>query len=164
VFKWLREAAENKIVQSHLSEMMPYLRQLSSCSDEDVASIYLAALAFRNIYKRASGIDLFFPHETIEKHKTIALEIGAHIRDAQKSTLYVSAAGLKMWLFTIRSVMHDELRPVGVALWREIPRGFPYVRTAAEEGYDHTGVRIDLTDCGMVPRGFQSELPLPGST
>jgi hypothetical protein len=131
VFKWLREATEKKIIQSHLSEMMPYLRQLSSASDEDVASIYLGALAFRNIYKK-TGIDLFNLQEAIEKHKTIALEIGAQIRDAQKSTLYVTAAGLKMWLFTIRSVMHDELRPVGVALWRQIPRGFPYVRTLAE--------------------------------
>jgi hypothetical protein len=154
MFKWLREAAENKIVQSHLSEMMPYIRQLISASDEDVADIYLAALAYRNTYKKA-GIDLFKPQEAIEKNKTIALHIGAHIRDAQKSTLYVTAAGLKVWLFTIRSVMYDELRPVGIALWRELPRGFSHVRTAAEAAYEKTGVRIDLTDCGMVPLGFE---------
>ena len=136
--------------------MTPYLRQLIRCSDEDVAEIYLLALTFRNIYKRSSGIDLFNPQEAIEKHKTIALEISSHIRDAQKSTLYVNAAALKMWLFTIRSVMHDQLRPVGVALWREIPRGFPYVRAAAERSYQKTGVRFDITDCGMVPLGFES--------
>jgi hypothetical protein len=109
----------------------------------------------QSTYKK-TGIDLFNPQEAIEKRKTIALEIGADIRDAQKSTLYVTAAGLKMWVFTIRSVMHDELRPVGVALWRQIPRGFLYVRTAAEGVFEATGVRIDLTDCETVPRGFDS--------
>jgi hypothetical protein len=155
VFKWLREATENKIVQSHLSEMMPYLRQLSNASDEDVAHIYLAALAYRNTYKKTVGIDLFNPQEAIEKNKAIALDIGAHIRDAQKSTLYVTAAGLKVWLFTIRSLTHDELRPIGVALWRQFPRGFPHVPTVAEAVYETTGFRNDLTDSRIVPLGFE---------
>jgi hypothetical protein len=154
MFKWLRETVESKIVQSNLSEMMPYLRELSGTSDEGVAHVYLAALSYRNIYNKTAGIDLFNPQEAIEKNKAIALHIGAQIRDFQRSTLYVSAAGLKMWLFTIRSVMHDELRPLGVALWRQFPRGFPHVCAIAEEVYQTTGVRNDITDFGMVPMGF----------
>lgn len=155
MFKWLREAAESKIIQSHLSEMMPYLRQLNDASDEEVAFLYLTALSYRNVLKRTAGIDLFNPQEAIEKNKVMAIQIGAQIRDRQKSTLYVSAAGLKVWLFTIRCVMHDELRPVGVALWRQLPRGFPYVRALAEQIYETAGIQNDITDLGAVPLGFE---------
>lgn len=96
MFGWLREKAEQKIIQSHLSEMMPWLRQLSSISDEDVAPIYLSALGYRNILKRRTGIDLNKPEEAVEKRKMLTVELGGQIRDAQKSSLFVSANGLKV--------------------------------------------------------------------
>ena len=68
MFKWLRNAAEKKIIQSHLSEMIPWLRKLSSIPDEDVAAIYLSALMFRNIIKRHEGIEFIKTGEAIEQH------------------------------------------------------------------------------------------------
>jgi hypothetical protein len=151
---WLREKAEQKIVQSHLSEMMPYLRQLSSISDDEVALIYLHALSYRNITKKHTSMDLFKIKEAIEKNRMLAVRIGKEIRDHQNSSLYVSAAGLKVWLFTIRSVMYDELRPIGLGLWRELPRGFPYVHTLSRQIFEQSGIQNDLTDFGAVPVGF----------
>ncbi len=159
MFKWLRNAAEKKIIQSHLSEMMPWLRQLSSISDEEVATIYLSALAFRNITKRSTGIDLTRPEEAIKKNTMLTVQIGSHIRDAQRSSLFSSADGLKVWLFTLRCVVHDELRPVGLAIWRELPRGFPHVHKLAQEIHEQSGFQTDLTDCGQVPVGFESGRP-----
>jgi hypothetical protein len=155
MFQWFREKAEQKIIQSHLSEMMPWLRQLTSISDEDVAPIYLSALAYRNILKRTTGVDLNKPEEAVEKRRMLAVELGGQIRDAQKSSLFVSANGLKVWLFTIRCVVHGELRPVGLAIWREMPRGFPFVHQLAREIYDQSGLQNDLTDFGQVPTGFE---------
>jgi hypothetical protein len=66
------------------------------------------------------------------------------------------AASLKLWLFTIRSVMHDELRPVGVALWSQLPRGFSHVHAVADDVYKTTGFRRELTDFGAVPLGFEA--------
>jgi hypothetical protein len=156
MFKWLRETAEKKIIQSHLSEMIPWLRKLNSIPDEDVGAIYLAALVFRNITKKHEGIDLIKTEDALEKHPMLPVRIGNQIRDAQMSSLSVSANGMKVWLFTIRSVMHDELRPVGLAIWRELPRGFPYVQKISAEMLDKSGTRTDLTDFGQVPVGFES--------
>jgi hypothetical protein len=76
MFKWLRETAEKKIIQSHLSEMIPWLRKLSSIPDEDVGTIYLAALVFRNITKKHEGIDLIKTEDAIEKHPMLPVRIG----------------------------------------------------------------------------------------
>jgi len=148
-------AAENKIIHSHLSEMLPWVRQLSTLSDEDVATIYLMALGYRNIMKRTMGFDLFKTEESIDRHKMLAVQLGAQISDAQKSSLVTTANGLKVWLFTIRSVMHSELRPVGLGMWRQLARGFPHVHMIAEKTRQETGFQSDLTDCGMVPVGFE---------
>lgn len=156
MFKWFRDAAERKIIQSHLSEMMPWLRKLNSIPNEDVAAIYLSALVFRNITKRHEGVDLFRTDEAIEKHPMLPVRIGGQIRDAQESSLSVSANGLKVWLFTIRSVMHGELRPVGLAIWRELPRGFPHVHKISQEIFEQSGFQSDLTDFGQIPIGFKS--------
>jgi hypothetical protein len=51
--------------------------------------------------------------------------------------------------------MHPELRPVGLAIWREMLRGFPFVHQVAQEIYDQSGFKNDLTDFGQVPRGFE---------
>jgi hypothetical protein len=154
VFKWLTEVAERKIIQSHLSEMMPWVRQLSSLSDVDIGVIYFTALGYRNILLKTTGVDLFRTEHAIEKNKALALQIGAQIRDAQQSSLYSNANGLKVWLFTIRSVMHSELRPAGVAMWGQLTGGVPHVHTLSQEMYERSGFQSDLTDCGRVPVGF----------
>jgi hypothetical protein len=84
-----------KMVQSHFSEMMPYLKQL--------------ALLRRRLGRYIFGGASLSPRLQENWNRRV------DIRDAQYPTLYVSAAGLKMWLFTLRSAMHDELRPVGAA-------------------------------------------------
>jgi hypothetical protein len=161
MFKWLRGIAEKKVVKSHLSEMVPYLNQLSSCSDEQLANIYLIALTYRNELKKIGSeeIDLFNPQDALERQKFIALDLGQYIRNAQKDSNYQAAAGLKLWLFTIRSVMHDELRPVGISMWHEIQRGIEFASSVADAAASHafkeTGYLFDMTDCGMVPLGFE---------
>jgi hypothetical protein len=110
---------------------------------------------FRNIIKRHEGIDLIKTGEAIEQHPMLPVRIGGQIRDAEKSALSVSANGLKVWLFTIRSVMHSELRPVGVAIWQELPRGFPYVQKISAEMFEKNRTRSDLTDFGKVPVEFE---------
>ena len=116
MFKWLKEATEKRTIQSYLSEMMPWVKQLASLSDEELGMIYLRALGYRNILLKTTNVDLFMIRHAIEKNKVLPLQIGAQIREAQKSGLHNNANGLKVWLFTIRSVMHSELRPVGVAI------------------------------------------------
>lgn len=158
MFGWLRQRAENKIIQSHSSDMMPWLRRLCSLADEDIAAIYLSALAYRNILKRNTGIDLHDPDDALEKQKMLAVHIGGEIRDAQNSSLFNSANGLKVWLFTLRCVTHEQLRPVGLAIWTEMRRGFPFVHDIARGIRDQSGLHSDLTDLGQIPKGFRTEL------
>jgi len=159
MLNWLREAAENKIIQSHLSEMLPWMRQLCTLPDEDAALIYVTALAYRNILKNTAGIDLFRTEQALDKHKMLAVHIGAQIRNAQTSSLYSNANGLKVWLFTIRSVMHIELRPIGFEIWRQLARGFPHVHMIVESLRRESGFQSDLTDNGMAPIGFEPTTP-----
>jgi hypothetical protein len=156
MFRWLRKKAESKIVQSHLSAMLPWLRQLSTLSDEGVAAVYLSALYIRNITRRSTGIDLMNPDEALGKNKMLAVHLGGQVREAQKSSLYNSANGFKVWVFTIRSVMHAELRPIGLEIWRQLSRGLPHVYGLAKEVSDRTGYENDLTGLGQVPAGFEA--------
>jgi hypothetical protein len=53
--------------------------------------------------------------------------------------------------------MHAELRPVGLAIWQELSRGFPHVQKISSEMFEKNGIKSDLTDFGQVPVGFERD-------
>jgi hypothetical protein len=51
----------------------------------------------------------------------------------QKQKLYSYAGAVMVWLHTVRSAQHPQVRYLVKEMWRELERGFPFVSLAAEE-------------------------------
>lgn len=65
---------------------------------------------------------------------SLLIKLGSGIKEKQKAEEYLFAAGLMVWLHTIRSVGHPSLRVLGRSLWEQLARGMPYVPELMSEG------------------------------
>jgi len=77
------------------------------------------------------GCDLLDPSICLAKDPMITFRLSNAIGKLQRSGNPQLAAGLMVWVHTLRAMTRPELRTLGRAMWRELERGFPHVEEAA---------------------------------
>jgi hypothetical protein len=77
------------------------------------------------------------------------------VKHCQSTGQQSDAAGVMVWLFTLRCGAALELRQRGRELWKELQRGYPHVKEAADSLGALSGKTINIDGFDRVPIGLE---------
>lgn len=100
------------------------------------------------------GFDVSDPILCVHKDPSVVFKLSQTAVGFQKQDQLLAAAGLMVWIHTLRAVVRSELRVDARELWRHLSRGFPYVADGAHAIELLTGTPVATDDAVMFPQGF----------
>ncbi|MDG9785306.1 hypothetical protein [Metapseudomonas otitidis] len=119
-------------------ELRKFVDQLASMDGSEIGLIVAVATHHRHAWED-EGVQLLDPINYVPKDPTVTVRIVRAIQGYQKSKEMIDAAGLMVWLHTMRVGARIELRQLAREMWRHLERGFPHTNAAAIEILNITG-------------------------
>lgn len=146
----------NKTQQRELDEFLENLRGMDKL---EIAGPLCLAIDYRNAVLADSGLDLLEPHLAMAAKPSLQWTVNRDIKAAQKGgeNGRVLAAGLMMWLHTLRAVRNPRLRAKAREMWGELGRAFDSISDGAILVETVTGFSPNLSGCGRFPDGFDPQ-------
>lgn len=135
-------------------EIRDFVTKLAALDSDEVAMMVVAAAEWRNRIKDTEGIDLKLPAVAIIQQPSLTYSFSRTVQNLQSTGHFAAAAGLIVWVHSLRAITDPLLRPDGRAMWRELARGFPHVLTAADHIEKTTGKVLEIDDWQAVPEGL----------
>jgi hypothetical protein len=135
--------------------MKRFLVSLQGMDSETVGALVANATHMRHMILSSSGIDLLYPEVAEQQHHYIGFELTRLIKKCQAANDMQMASGLFVWLHTVRAVTALELRLNGRLIWRELKRGFPHTKEAAEVFQMITGLTLRIDGYDSIPVGLE---------
>lgn len=142
-------------------EVKQFIEALKQQNAADIAPLIIVATSYRNGLKSNTEIDLLKPALCTITSPEILLVLRPEIKLKQRNQEYGVAAGLMVWLHTLRCISDPLLRKYGRELWGELQRGFEYVEPfisntgitiAASTPY--TKIPLDIHGYDLFPEGL----------
>jgi hypothetical protein len=168
VFNWLRRKVQVASVESARQDLRRYLDFLAGADPEEIAMIVVAAeLERRNLFTAsfrgdhtAGLIESAITDESIGEFTAEAPYLATRrLQVHQREGNPTWAAGMTVWVHTLRVYRWPELRLMGRAMWKELMRGHPAVGPAISN-LGAAGLSNIETDCLRVPETLRpSEEP-----
>ncbi|HDU8563571.1 TPA: hypothetical protein RG686_000837 [Morganella morganii] len=156
--KWIGRYFQKK-------EVIQFISALKQQDAADIAPLIIVATSYRNALKKNADIDLLKPALCIIKDPDILLIFRPEIELKQRNEEYEIAAGLMVWLHTLRCASDPLLRKYGRELWQELQRGFKYVEpfiynTGIEVAVNtpYTKIPLDINEYDYFPEGLTPEV------
>lgn len=135
-------------------ELEKFVSNLRALDGAEVGMIVALATRQRHILAVEYGWFLLDPFVTLQRDPGAAITLNALIRAAQRRGQEPLAAGMMVWLHSLRAMQSPELRQGGRDLWRQLQRGFPYCDQAQDEFYAVSGEVMNLHDHDQIPIGL----------
>ncbi len=154
VVGWLSGKIQNwskRIIRREMDEFVGRLRALDA---SELGMIVACAADQRHRLERFFPINLLAPSATIVSVPEAPVELRKLIAAAQHRGDFVAAAGLMVWLHTLRAMLDIDLRQGGRDMWRELARGFPHCEDAAHGVFDLTGMIYEIAGYDLFPDGL----------
>lgn len=120
----------------------------------EIAAVLALATMQRNALTDTLGWDLLDPMMAMMRDRHLAIKINALIRQKQKQGDFHSAAGLMIWLHTLRAGTSLDLRSSGREMWRELQRAFPHVPAVANGMLAANFEQVNLDGYDQFPIGL----------
>ena len=144
MFSWLKRKVELRAIQAAEEDIERFLKGLRGSDLEEIAMVAAVATHWRNVFA-AQGIDLLHPVEAERKKPALLMLLNRTIREVQK-VHPAFAAGLMVWLHTVRAANMPEIRAQGRDVWSELYRSFALAESAAKNFEIVTGVELLMDD------------------
>jgi hypothetical protein len=153
---WFARKFQGWAVGVQEREAIDYLNKLEIMDSDEIAGIVVMAAQFREQFIATDGIDLIEPALALHLKPNLALEIGSIIRDLQRVNAKSYAAGVMVWLHSVRAQTSLEVRAVVRRIWGELERGFPYADTMAHQMAMRgapipASLQFDVFPAGLTP-------------
>jgi len=155
---WLKQYALKSFTETQKREMTEWIDNLAQANSGEVAVMLCIATHIRNQIELERDVDLLDPIVTSSAKPTFVMFLHGMIQAFQKLGQPSDAAGVMVWLFTLRAGENIALRGIGRRLWRELSRGIPKVEEAELNYYSLTGKMYDTTGYQRIPIGLE---PIP---
>jgi len=152
---WIKQKALKSFTETQKREMTEWIDNLAQANSEEVAVMLCIATHIRNQIELEHDVDLLDPIVTYSAKPTFVMFLHGLIKGFQKQGQPSDAAGVMVWLFTLRAGGDIALRGVGRRLWRELSRGIPKVEEAELNYYSLTGKIYDTTGYERTPIGLE---------
>ena len=153
MFGWLKRKAELKIISTMQEDINRFILGLRGGSPSEIGTVVVFANQWRNQLEERFNWDLSYPNLVAAKDISSTIRLNQMVRAAQKEQS-AGAAGLMVWLHTLRASDTPELRLLGREMWAQLARGIPHAKDAAEGIFDVFGVRMDTTGVERIPENL----------
>lgn len=118
--------------------------------DDDGLALILVVATYARIQLALQGVlregSLDGSRERKVEDALAVMPIGRRIKKAQRKGNFVAAAGLLVWLHSLRALNAAELRDLGRLMWRELARGFPHIENALQRADQMFGTPLSKSD------------------
>jgi hypothetical protein len=119
---------------------------------QEVAGLVVFAAHWRNALEEGFGWDLDHPDFVAVQDIGAATRLNRMIRDVQKQEP-VMAAGLMVWLHSVRASQTPEVRSRGREMWAELERGMDYAYSAAVD-LRALGLQLNTKGLDRMPQNL----------
>lgn len=154
---------QDRALHTSAREVEKFVTALKGMGDKDLGAIVAIATVLRinfeehDVLARGVFCDGALPSsETLGKYQ---LEINRLSKQFRKMGLMSDAAAAMVWSYTLRCLNMPELRPIGLAMWQELRRGFPYVKDALKAGEKEKNEEFPKrvwAEWKKIPTGFEA--------
>jgi hypothetical protein len=152
---WLERKFYNWGIGAQKREIDPWLDNLRSVNGDEVGALLAVATHIRHGLELRLGVDLLDPILTHTAKPDLIFELHRIVKHCQSTGQQSDAAGVMVWLFTLRCGAALELRQRGRELWKELQRGYPHVKEAADSLGALSGKTINIDGFDRVPIGLE---------
>jgi hypothetical protein len=152
---WLERKFYNWGIGAQKREIDPWLDNLRSVNGDEVGTLLAVATHIRHGLELRLGVDLLDPILTHTAKPDLIFELHRIVKHCQSTGQQSDAAGVMVWLFTLRCGAALELRQRGRELWKELQRGYPHVKEAADSLGALSGKTINIDGFDRVPIGLE---------
>lgn len=128
---WFARKFQSWAVGVQEREAREYLTKLSVMDSDEIAGVVVMVAEFRREFIKRNNIDLIDPASAVQLKPNLAIEIGSVIKDLQRNNASFFAAGVMVWLHSVRAQHSLEVRAVVRQIWGELERGFPFAEAMA---------------------------------
>lgn len=154
---WLKGLVTNWAVHQQSKEMTDFINRIAVQDGPDLGMPLALAYGFRNDVRARSGLDMLFPSAVLMTDPMAVVTLVKSVKRHQSDGNLVLAAGLLIWVHSLRAMADHNLRPFGRRMWGELARGFPHIDRGAALVFSMTATRLDLTGKGVFPDGLTPE-------
>lgn len=126
MFGWLKRSAQHSRIERARVDMDLYVRSLRGMTSFEVAtSRVLASTVLLEIGHDGDLLKDVLDGKSFDEQlmKTLLANLEIAVRKAQKVKAFAIAAGLMLWIHSLRAVMFPPLRIDGKSVWNEMERG-----------------------------------------
>jgi len=150
---WLSNKVNKWASDKQKNELASFVGNLKTMDAAELGYALAIATHFRHGME-ADGHEVMDPIVYTAKNPGFALYLSRMIASAQKAGRTQEAAGLMIWLHTMRAGIRLELRPLGREMWQELERGFPFVHKAVLEGLPISANQPNVSGANEFPAGL----------
>ena len=155
MLRWIGNKILEKSIEVQKKEIARFIDNIKAMDGSEVGSILATATHIRNQLIDQYDWDLQDPILLCFTKPNIAIEINQLIKAFQENDDTVSAAGMMVWLFTVRAAMSPDIRGLGRELWGQLERGFDHVEEARIQILSLGGKIIDIDGYEKFPIGME---------
>jgi hypothetical protein len=160
---WLFGKIQTRALDVSAREVEKFVTALKAMGDKDLGAMVAIATVLRVNFETHDVLALgVFGDGALPSTETLGryqLEINRLSRQFRKMGLASDSAAAMVWSYTLRCLNVPELRPLGLEMWGELKRGFPYVEEAlryGEEKKDEEFPARVWAEWKMIPVGFEA--------
>lgn len=157
MFKWLKQKALDSLTETQRREMTVWIDNLAQLNSDEVASLLCVATHMRHQMAQLRPINLLDPGVVRALDPSAIMWMHGLIQGMQKDGRPTDAAGVMVWLFTLRAIGDPALRGLGRRLWRELARGIPKVPDAEVSYWVATKILLNVEGYASIPIGLEAE-------
>jgi len=163
---WFYGKVRNQALGASTKELQKFVDDLKAMSSEDLGSVVAIATVVRiNFETNGVVAENIFSDGPLPDAEALGLyqfKINKVAKKFRKMGLGVDSIGAMIWSYTLRCLNVPELRPLGIAMWVELERGFPYaesvLKRAEQEKEEPFPDRV-WKEWQRIPAGFEPPTP-----
>lgn len=150
---FLARKVDSFLYREQREELNRFVWQLKSASRYEVGRLVAYATDIRH-QMEAQGHRLLEPGIYAAAHPAFTAQLRKKKRQLEKSGQREFAAGMSVWEQTFLATTTPALKPLGLIMWQELERGFPYVAQNAIEVALLSLIELEVSGADSIPEGF----------
>lgn len=160
---WFYDKVRDHALGASTKELQKFVDALKTMSDENMGAVVAIASVIR-INFETNGVvqENIFSDGVLPDVEALGIyqfKINKVARKFRKMGLAADSMGAMVWSYTLRCLNVPELRPLGMAMWVELSRGFPYAKDILKKGEKEKGEPFPdrvWKEWKRIPVGFET--------
>lgn len=128
---WLSSKVGQWAVAAQRRELEEFVARLKALDGHELGLILAMATHQRHVFLSAKGWQLIYPAALVDQPQNVPMQLAEIIKTLQGQGRPDIAAGVMVWLHTVRALQSPDLKQFGREMWGQLERGTPFCEEAA---------------------------------